>query len=705
MRWQRVIRSVIAIAAVAFAIVVVRAFRRPAPPVPIPVAARTEPGAVVEATGGRVQRFKSSREDVRVEYERQLTYANGATKLLGVTITTDERGGGRSFTVKSKEGQVGENTAVMTLTGDVRLASSDGVALRTENATYSDKDSIVNAPGPVEFSRSRMTGSGTGMTYDIAGDVLVILKQAVVHVAADETGADASDIASQRAELARREKIMQFTDDVRIVRAGQDVQADQVTAHLTDDEKYIEAMELRGHSRIAMAKPVPGGLQSLSARDMDLKYGPDGKTLEHAMLLGDAVIFLAGDQGAAGRQIVAKTIDIALAPDGTTPVSLLAREAVQLLLPAEGTLPTRTIRSAAMRADGQADRGLTNAQFTGGAEYRERGADLNRVATAATLDVALKPGMSGFDDARFAHGVHFTDGGMTAVSAAARYDLNRGTLQLTGSEPGALRPHVVNEQIAVDANQVDITLAGPLLKADGAVKSILQPAKQGGRGSGSGSDAKLPGLFKQDKPVNVTADALDYDGSMNRAAYTGSAQLWQEETSVKGATILLDDKSGDLTATSAGGGLVATVTMLQEADKDKKMQRVKSISTSKDFHYEDNLHRATYTGSAHMTSPSGDLTATKIELYLKPSGDELERTEGYDEVTLRGQNRTVTGTRLTYTTVDERYVVTGSPVKLVDECRRPTVGRSMTYLKNSDITTVDGNDQIRTQTTGGSTCP
>jgi lipopolysaccharide export system protein LptA len=579
--------------------------------------------------------------------------------------------------------------------------------VRTEHATYSDKDSSVDASGPVEFSRARMTGSGTGMTYDIARDVLVILKQAVVHVAPDEAGADAADIASQRAEVARREKYMQFTDDVRVVRAGQDVRADQVTAHLTDDEKYITAMELRGHSRIAMAKPVPGGLQSLGARDMDLKYGPDGKTLEHAMLLGDAVIFLAGDKGAAGRQIVAKTIDIALAPDGSTPVSLLTREAVQLLLPAEGTLPTRTIRSAAMRADGDAGHGLTSAQFTGGAEYRERGADVNRVATAATLDVALKPGMSGFDDARFAHGVHFTDGGMTAVSAAARYDLNAGTLQLTGSEPGAPRPHVVNEQIAVDANQVDITLAGPLLKAAGAVKSILQSAKNGGRGAGQGaaSDAKLPGLFKQDKPVNVTSDALDYDGRVNRANYTGNAQLWQEETSIKGATILLDDKTGDLTATSTEGGMVATVTMLQEADTNKKMQRVRSIASSKDFHYEDASHLATYTGSAHLTSPSGDLTASKIEMYLKPSGDEIDRTEGYEAVTMRGQNRTVTGTRLTYTTADQRYVVTGTPMKLVDECRRETVGRSMTYLRNSDITTVDGNDQTRTLTTGGGTCP
>ena len=178
-------------------------------------------------------------------------------------------------------------------------------------------------------------------------------------------------------------------------------------------------MELRGHSQIAMAKAAVGGLQSLNSRDMDLTYGPDGQTLEHAVLLGDAAMFLAGERGSPGRQIMAKTMDVMLAPDGATPVSLVAREAVQLLLPAEKGLPTRTIHSTSMRADGQPGRGLTHAEFTGAAEYAERGAGVNRTATAATLDVALKPGMSGIDDATFTHGVCFVDGAVPSAGPRA----------------------------------------------------------------------------------------------------------------------------------------------------------------------------------------------------------------------------------------------------------------------------------------------
>src|SRR5205807_3184019 len=109
--------------------------------------------------------------------------------------------------------------------------------------------------------------------------------------------------------------------------------------------------------------------------------------------------------------------------------------------------------------------------------------------------------------------------------------------------------------------------------------------------------------------------------------------------------------------------------------------------------YEDAVRRATYAGDAHLSGPQGDMTAAKIELYLKPSGDELDRAEAYDSVTLRDQNRKTTGLRLTYTTGDERYVVAGTPVTIVDECGRETTGKTLTYLKSADTIVVDGNEQ------------
>lgn len=738
--WQRRARMIIAIGAMAFAIAVVFTLKRRPQPVAQPPGA-ADPGAVVEVTGGRIERFKLSRQDVRVAYGRQVTYANGSTKLFDVTITADGRAGGQSFTVSGKEADVGQNETTLQLNGDVRLAASDGMAVRTEHASYSDKDGLVRALGPVEFSRGRMTGSGMGMTYDTVHDVLMILDRTMVHVVPDERGAGAAEIASGVAAFNRRDKNIRFERDVTLQRGGQVLGADSALVYLTPDETEIQTMELRGRSRITKEQPAAGGLQELASRDMDLKYAADGQALEQAALRGDGAILLAGSAGAAGRQIRANTIDVTLAPDGATPIALTARESVVLTLPADGAVPARTIRSATMDAKGEPKRGLTRAQFAGDVEFRERrpgsnvsnvnavgtvgpggnatggDAGVDRVARAAALDVALKPAMAGIEDARFAHGVRFfeTAGDTPAddrcasgrssrfqmCAAAIRYDLDRGILALTGSEPGFLRPRVINDRMAIDAARIDVTLAGPDVTAAGAVKSIVAGQRQSAKPGDAKADTRLPSMFKQDKPVNVTADSLDYSGTAGKATYTGNAQLWQEETSLKGASIVLADKTGDLTA----GGGVTTVTVRDSVSKAKKTERIRSIASATDFLYEEALHRATYTGSAHMNSPDGDMTAEKIELYLKPVGDELDRAEAYDTVTLRDANRTTTGTRLTYTTRDELYVVTGAPVKVVDECRRETSGRTLTYRKSAETITIDGNEQTRTQTKGSAQCP
>src|SRR5207237_4662308 len=137
--------------------------------------------------------------------------------------------------------------------------------------------------------------------------------------------------------------------------------------------------------------------------------------------------------------------------DGSTPTALAARNNVQLTMPAEPNVAARTISATTLDAKGEPGRGLTRALFSGNVLYRERGAGVDRGATSGVLDVGLKPGLSTIEDARFSRNVRFEDGTMFALAAAARYDLDKGTLQLSGSEPSAKVPHVVNEQITVDA--------------------------------------------------------------------------------------------------------------------------------------------------------------------------------------------------------------------------------------------------------------
>jgi lipopolysaccharide transport protein LptA len=628
-------------------------------------------------------------------------------KLYGVTIAADEKDGSGTLKATGKQADVGPDGSTIDLNGDVHLESSE-VRARTEHATFAKNENLIRVPGAVELSEGKTSAKGVGMTFDRDKDVVTILDQAAISMAAE--GGATTEISCGTAIFARREHYRQFDKSVRMQRGGQLIEAETAVAHLSQDDKRIETIELRGATKITTANPSPGALQELKGNDVTLTYAADGEALQHAVVGSAAVIQIAGEAGKPGREIVAGMMDIGLAPDGSTPTALNARDAVRLTIPPEGNTLGRTIEAASLNAKGEPGRGLSRALFTGNVQFRERGPNVSRAASAATLDVGLKPGMSAIEDAKFAHTVRFEEGKLLATAAAARYDVDEGTLELSGSEAGAPAPHVINDQIAIDAAKIDVTLEGPKMKAAAAgtdkVKSILQPPKAdaGGRSPGAGgappSDkTRLPSMLKQDQPVNVTAANLDYDGTTSTTKYDGAAQLWQGDTSMKGESITIDGQSGDLMVSA-----VTSATVLEQTGKDNTKERVRSVATAKDLKYDDASRRLTYTGDAHMSSPEGDMTAAKIELYLKPSGNELERAEAYESVTLREQNRKTTGARMTYTTADERYVIVGAPVKIVDQCERETTGKTLTFIKSTDNIVVDGNSQARTATKGGGKC-
>ena len=72
-RWQRRARLVVALFGVLFAAFVARQLRpRDTPPAAI-LAPKTDSRAVVETTGGTLGKFRGSRQDVSVDFQKQLT--------------------------------------------------------------------------------------------------------------------------------------------------------------------------------------------------------------------------------------------------------------------------------------------------------------------------------------------------------------------------------------------------------------------------------------------------------------------------------------------------------------------------------------------------------------------------------------------------------------------------------------------------------
>ena len=248
---------------------------------------------------------------------------------------------------------------------------------------------------------------------------------------------------------------------------------------------------------------------------------------------------------------------------------------------------------------------------------------------------------------------------MAATAAAARYDLGKGTLELSGWNRASARRTWSTSRSPSMRRAIDVTLAGPKIKAAGSVKSVLQPPQEGRK---TRRRRKIPSMLKQDQPVNVIGDELRLrrrrvEGDVHRRARcSGRARRRSRATS-----IVIDDKTGDLSA----AGPVTTTTMLEQVDKDKKKERVRSIGHgARTSRTTKRSGAPTYTGDAHLSGPQGDMTRRADRAVSEAVGRRGRARRGVRRRTLdrvREQNRKTTGTQLTYT--DRRRDATSSPAR------------------------------------------
>ena len=97
--------------------------------------------------------------------------------------------------------------------------------------------------------------------------------------------------------------------------------------------------------------------------------------------------------------------------------------------------------------------------------------------------------------------------------------------------------------------------------------------------------------------MNVTSNRLDYDG-VAEATYNGSALLWQDKSRIAGETIVMNDRTGNLTAK----GNVRSTMMLEDEDPKTKVRKLTETRGSADILvYDDAKRLATYTATGADT--------------------------------------------------------------------------------------------------------
>jgi lipopolysaccharide export system protein LptA len=512
---------------------------------------------------------------------------------------------------------------------------------------------------------------------------------------APEKGAGAADFTAGGFGFARRDRYMRLERTMHMEKDGQITDADEATVTLFPDRDESDYIELRGNSRVTGGAGM-GLLKSLSATDMNLDYREDGRSLQHATLAGQADIQLATKGASPGQRLQAENMDIALATDGSVS-GVSARDKVEVTLPATANTAARTIKANALTAAGGAQ-GLTTMNFSEGVSYDEAATKTQgaRTARSRNLDAALDPAAGTLREATFTRSFVFEDGGMRASSGKATYRIAAGQLELTEKE-GTAAPQIKDETLTIDAERIDVTLSPRKMVAAGKVQSVLQPSKQP---AANAPAARRPGLLQDKDPVNVIADKLTYDEASRKGEYSGQARLFQGETQINGDAITLDETKGDLIVT----GKVITTLLIADKDAKPGVPPAPMVGRAGSFTYTDQKRHAVYTTLATLVSSQSNLRAGTIELFLAPAENTLERLKAVGVVTATVDKRVVTGTELSYLPAEDRYVVLGAPVKMIDADCQETTGKTLTFFKSSDRVVVDGNEEIRTQAKSGGKC-
>jgi LPS export ABC transporter protein LptC len=684
--------------------------RREEPPPPAPVT-RIDPAAVVESSGAFLVQVKGERETVTIRADKQLSYPDGSTRLLGVTVTSVRQG--KTFIATGEEAKVADNQTNLDMQGNVRMRSSDGLEVTAGSAAYSQSEGIVRAPGPVTFERGRMSGSGVDFSYDENRDLIGLSNETKVRIAPDKKGknAVATDISAGSAVLGRKDKFVSFERAVHIVHGSQVIDADTALGDLTESEEHLSALELQGNARIETPDARQGELKLMSGHVINLTYYENTEVLQSAIVTENTSLRIAGDQGAPERVLHAENVELGMAPDGTTLTSLTARDQVVLDLPATKEEPAKSVRSNSLVASGVAGKGLTSATFSEGVEYVETVGTppTKRTVTSRSLETTLDGGLGEIRQAEFTGSVRLrqSDEGVAANAEIMRYQVRTGQVDLTGAPEGEI-PRVVDDQIAVDAARVEMTIEGSKMKATSGkapVRTVMYPPKPGSKDA-----RRTPGIMQQDRPVNGSSREFLYTGGENSVAeFTGAVRLWQgekAETVVQGEKITVEGKTGNLTAQ----GSVLSTMIVQDTNQTTKLRETsRSTGQAHQMIYDDAARRITYTTKARLVGPHGDLTAETIILTLGANGQDVERLEAAESVTLKETDRVTIGDHLTYVASTAEYNMEGKG-RLVRMRRtsaegcRLSEGRLLMFSRATDTLRIEGKEETRTLSSSDKSC-
>jgi lipopolysaccharide export system protein LptA len=672
MRWQSVVRLIIAGLGLAVAALVYTQWSaRPVEEALSTDAPLSDPTAISVSDDGVFELLTADGTPaMSIQYKEKKDFSDGRMEFAGVSATFVRAGVRQTMqadraVTSGKMGPTGLQPTQVDFSGHVKLSSEEGFLVEAdEDATFYNDEQKTVIPGPMRFTRGRLSGSGVGAELFMDRSVLWINSQAKLTVAPEVAGGVPVDATATRIGLADADHFMVLEGEAVMQHQGKRLSSDHARVSFTPVGNIVQYIEMRGRSAVRTTGGTGG--RALTAANINLAFAPDTGLLTHAQLAESAVVAFT-DAGRITR-VSGSTIELHVGADGETLTRLDATDPVEVQLPRESTQrPQTTIRAQTLLAEGADGKGLQRALFSGAVRYQEARpsqqgkAAETRTATAGTLSLDLKGDLGQVESARFKENFRVTDGPLTASAAEGVYNSGAETLLLRGAA-GSPRPKATTTEMDVVADEIDTDLARDAFDARGRVESALTPATTTTTKTDTGG-----GLFQRGTVVTGSSNRLQYSRTTGRAEYDGAVFLVQGDSRLGAERVVVEDATGNLTAT----GKVSSRFALESASGRGAAPAKPTDMRADELVYTDAARTAVYSGAAQLDTATGEqITAARITLTLAEAARTLKTAvataaAGGTVLVRLLEGRQASGASVTYDAATEEYRVQGAPATLV----------------------------------------
>jgi lipopolysaccharide export system protein LptA len=237
---------------------------------------------------------------------------------------------------------------------------------------------------------------------------------------------------------------------------------------------------------------------------------------------------------------------------------------------------------------------------------------------------------------------------------------------------------------ATTANRIRLDQRTGDFTAEGNVNSSRLPDKD---------QKKNSDMLSGDDPLQATARKMESHDRSRLIHYEGNVNMWQGANRIQAEVIDRDREKRSLIA----DGKVVSDLWEEPKDEAKKKTSTPILTQVRAGHlvYTDENRLAHYSGGVQLNRPNLQVKGRELRAFLAESGAEsrLEKAyvDGVAEIFSTGKDRTRLGTgdQAEYTTADQKVILHGAWVKMVEKIfvvpeANTTEGKELTYFANDD---------------------